>query len=47
VNNAMVSVFSPVAELSAEEVRRVTKVTYLGYALTDFAYARTLAIQTP
>jgi NAD(P)-dependent dehydrogenase (short-subunit alcohol dehydrogenase family) len=31
VNNAMVSVFSPVAELSADEVRRVTEVTYLGY----------------
>jgi NAD(P)-dependent dehydrogenase (short-subunit alcohol dehydrogenase family) len=31
VNNAMLSVFSPVAELSAYEVRRVTEVTYLGY----------------
>jgi NAD(P)-dependent dehydrogenase (short-subunit alcohol dehydrogenase family) len=31
VNNAMVSVFSPVHQLSAEEVRRVTEVTYLGY----------------
>jgi NAD(P)-dependent dehydrogenase (short-subunit alcohol dehydrogenase family) len=31
VNNAMLSVFSPIAELSAEEVRRVTEVTYLGY----------------
>jgi NAD(P)-dependent dehydrogenase (short-subunit alcohol dehydrogenase family) len=30
VNNAMISVFSPVAELTAEEVRRVTEVTYLG-----------------
>jgi NAD(P)-dependent dehydrogenase (short-subunit alcohol dehydrogenase family) len=30
VNNAMVSVFSPVHELSADEVRRVTGVTYLG-----------------
>ena len=30
VNNAMVSVFAPVAELSAAEVRRVTDVTYLG-----------------
>jgi NAD(P)-dependent dehydrogenase (short-subunit alcohol dehydrogenase family) len=27
----MLSVFSPIAELSAEEVRRVTEVTYLGY----------------
>jgi len=30
VNNAMVSVFSPVKELRADEVRRVTEVTYLG-----------------
>jgi len=30
VNNAMVSVFSPVAEMQAEEYRRVTEVTYLG-----------------
>jgi short-subunit dehydrogenase len=30
VNNAMVSVFSPVHELTANEIRRVTDVTYLG-----------------
>jgi short-subunit dehydrogenase len=30
VNNAMVTVFSPVALLRPEEVRRVTEVTYLG-----------------
>src|SRR3989441_6996336 len=30
VNNAMVSVFSPVKELTPDEVRRVTEVTYLG-----------------
>jgi short-subunit dehydrogenase len=30
VNNAMVSVFSPVKELQADEVKRVTEVTYLG-----------------
>jgi NAD(P)-dependent dehydrogenase (short-subunit alcohol dehydrogenase family) len=30
VNNAMVSVFSPVVEMRAEEFRRVTEVTYLG-----------------
>ena len=30
VNNAMVSVFSPVRQLRPEEVRRVTEVTYLG-----------------
>jgi len=31
VNNAMVSVLSPVKEMQAEEFRRVTEVTYLGY----------------
>lgn len=31
VNNAMASVFSPVLETTAEEYRRVTEVTYLGY----------------
>jgi short-subunit dehydrogenase len=30
VNNAMVSVFSPAREMTAEEYRRVTEVTYLG-----------------
>src|SRR5213596_4383549 len=30
VNNAMVSVFSPVKELQADEYKRVTDVTYLG-----------------
>ena len=30
INNAMVTVFSPVAEMSAEEFRRVTEVSYLG-----------------
>src|SRR5215212_9552601 len=30
VNNSMVSVFSPVKEMTAEEFRRVTEVTYLG-----------------
>ncbi|MFZ5475294.1 MAG: SDR family oxidoreductase [Myxococcota bacterium] len=31
VNNATVSVFSPIAQMTAEEFRRVTEVTYLGY----------------
>jgi NAD(P)-dependent dehydrogenase (short-subunit alcohol dehydrogenase family) len=31
VNNAMVSVFSPVKEMTPEEFKRVTEVTYLGY----------------
>lgn len=30
VNGAMVSVFSPVAQMAADEYRRVTEVTYLG-----------------
>lgn len=30
VNNAMVSVFSPVKDMTADDVRRVTEVTYLG-----------------
>ncbi|GAA3768271.1 SDR family oxidoreductase [Terriglobus aquaticus] len=31
VNNAMASVFSPVKEMHADEYKRVTEVTYLGY----------------
>jgi NAD(P)-dependent dehydrogenase (short-subunit alcohol dehydrogenase family) len=31
INNAMTSVFSPVKEMNAEEFKRVTEVTYLGY----------------
>ena len=31
INNAMVSVLSPVISLTAEEFQRVTEVTYLGY----------------
>src|SRR3954469_19503289 len=30
INNAMVSVFSPVKEMTAEEYKQVTEVTYLG-----------------
>jgi short-subunit dehydrogenase len=30
INNAMTSVFSPIKEMTAEEFRRVTEVTYLG-----------------
>lgn len=30
INNAMVTVFSPFAEMTADEFRRVTEVTYLG-----------------
>ncbi len=31
INNAMVSVYSPIKEMPATEFRRVTEVTYLGY----------------
>jgi NAD(P)-dependent dehydrogenase (short-subunit alcohol dehydrogenase family) len=31
INNAMSSVFSPIKEMTAEEYKRVTEVTYLGY----------------
>jgi NAD(P)-dependent dehydrogenase (short-subunit alcohol dehydrogenase family) len=31
VNNAMVTIFSPVVKIRPEEYRRVTEVTYLGY----------------
>lgn len=31
INNAMVSVFSPFAEMNPDEYKRVTEVTYLGY----------------
>ncbi|PYX05523.1 MAG: short-chain dehydrogenase, partial [Acidobacteria bacterium] len=30
INNAMASVFSPIKEMTPEEFRRVTEVTYLG-----------------
>jgi short-subunit dehydrogenase len=37
INNAMVSVFSPVKEMQPEEYRRVTEVTYLGYVYGTLA----------
>jgi len=40
VNNAMVSVFSRVREMKAEEYRRVTEVTYLGYVHGTLAALR-------
>lgn len=43
INNAMASVFSPVKEMTAEDYRRVTDVTYLGYVYgTLSAYRRML-----
>jgi NAD(P)-dependent dehydrogenase (short-subunit alcohol dehydrogenase family) len=40
VNNAMATVFSPFAEISAEEYRRATEVTYLGYVWGTMAALR-------
>jgi short-subunit dehydrogenase len=37
VNNAMTSVFSPIREMTAEEFKRVTEVTYLGYVYGTLA----------
>jgi NAD(P)-dependent dehydrogenase (short-subunit alcohol dehydrogenase family) len=43
INNAMVSVFSPVREMTAEEYRRVTEVTYLGYVYGVLAALRRMS----
>lgn len=40
VNNAMVSVFSPIKEMKADEFRRVTEVNYLGYVHGTLAALR-------
>lgn len=40
VNNAMATVFSPVHALGADEIRRVTDVTYLGYVHGTLAALR-------
>ena len=40
VNNAMVSVFSPVSKMRPEEYRRVTEVTYLGTVYGTLAALR-------
>ena len=40
INNAMASVFAPFAEISAEEFRRVTEVTYLGVVYGTMAALR-------
>ena len=37
INNAMVSVFSPVREMTAADYKRVTDVTYLGYVYGTLA----------
>jgi NAD(P)-dependent dehydrogenase (short-subunit alcohol dehydrogenase family) len=40
VNNAMVSVLAPLSEVTPEEFRRVTEVTYLGYVWGTMAALR-------
>ena len=40
INNAMVSVFSPVKEMTADEYKRVTEVTYLGVVYGTLAALR-------
>jgi NAD(P)-dependent dehydrogenase (short-subunit alcohol dehydrogenase family) len=40
INNAMLSVFSPVRDIEPEEVRRVTEVTYLGTVYGTLAALR-------
>ncbi len=37
VNDAMVTVFAPISEMTAEEYKRVTDVTYLGYVYGTMA----------
>src|ERR1043166_5426955 len=40
VNNAMLSVYSPIVEMQPDEFRRVTEVTYLGYVWGTLAALR-------
>ena len=40
INNAMASVFSPIKEMTPEEFKRVTDVTYLGYVYGTLAALR-------
>ena len=45
VNNAMVTVVSPVAELAPDEVQRVTEVTYLGTVYGTLAALRRMRLR--
>src|SRR5438093_3561576 len=40
VNNAMVTVFAPIKDLTADEIKRVTEVTYLGVVYGTMAALR-------
>jgi NAD(P)-dependent dehydrogenase (short-subunit alcohol dehydrogenase family) len=45
INNAMLSVFSPVSEMRAEEYQRVTQVTYLGAVYGTLAALRRMRLR--
>jgi NAD(P)-dependent dehydrogenase (short-subunit alcohol dehydrogenase family) len=45
VNNAMVSVFSPIREMTADEFKRVTEVTYLGYVYGSLAALKRMLVR--
>jgi NAD(P)-dependent dehydrogenase (short-subunit alcohol dehydrogenase family) len=45
INNAMASIFSPFLEMTAEEFRRVTEVTYLGYVYGTTAALRRMKLR--
>lgn len=45
VNNAMASVFAPVSEISPEEFRRVTEVTYLGVVYGTLCALRRMRVR--
>ncbi len=47
VNDAMVSVFSPFKEMTAEEFRRVTEVTYLGFVYGTMAALKRMLPRRP
>ena len=45
VNNAMTSVFSPIKQMTSEEFRRVTEVTYLGYVYGTLAALKRMLLR--
>jgi len=46
INDAMVSVFSPIKEMTPAEFRRVTEVTYLGYMYGTLAALKRMLPET-
>ena len=45
VNDAMTSVFSPIKEMTAEEFRRVTEVTYLGFVYGTLSALKRMSLR--